>query len=178
VQQHTTPIKLSSPRVPPGQHLWKHRHRIFDPLKRWTVIVALIVILVLLFATGLICVAIPLALLCGMLLATLHLSYEIRFTSPVSDVWDAGDALIVERYGVQHSIPLAAIRNLDFKTRHNPPSSRIEIDGPFPWGPVVTWFPQINPTRDATRIQINQLRNRIEIARHAATGDEANCESV
>jgi hypothetical protein len=87
----------------------------------------------------------------------------------VDEVWDDGDALVVKNGGQTERIALADIKNVNYAPLINPPRVTLSLRRPTIFGDQVTFCAPLRFVPFATSPIINDLIDRIDVARQKQT---------
>jgi hypothetical protein len=85
----------------------------------------------------------------------------------VDEMWDDGEALVARKGGVEQRIPLRTIINVGFSTMTRPERVTLRLREPGPLGQDVTFMPPTRFSFLAHNPIIDQLIERVDLARHA-----------
>jgi hypothetical protein len=81
------------------------------------------------------------------------------------EVWDDGDALVVKKSGQEQPIALSDIKNVNYSTMSSPPRVVLSLRRPSVFGDQVAFCAPIRFVPFATSPIIDDLINRIDVAR-------------
>jgi hypothetical protein len=81
------------------------------------------------------------------------------------EVWDDGDTLVVKKGGQEQRIALSDIKNVNYSTMSSPPRVVLSLRRPSVFGDQVAFCAPIRFVPFATSPVIDDLINRIDVAR-------------
>ena len=121
-----------------------------------------LILALVLVSTGLWLLALP-VIVPLILLSLLRSSWEYFLPGLCTEVWMDDDRLMCKRNGLEICVPLAQIESIRFRKRNNPPYATIQLRKASPFGPTLSFVPDVSRGRFCAQLIVDELRRRCGI---------------